>query len=133
MEDCLLKLHLNICPLDVSRCFSSISLYSHVGTTSSQTCAGRQSAGRAAPVPTLPCRQLSYSGAACLAPGDPGRSQTPVPLLKTKKQWERSQRHNRKRYHESSREGNAISGLVTSSPIITLLFKHNKRMIRNNA
>lgn len=55
-----------------------------VGTASFQTCFWRRPSGRAAPEPAPPFPRPSCSGAACLVPGDPGRSGTPVPLLVTK-------------------------------------------------
>lgn len=57
-----------------------------VGTAFFQTCFCWPPSGRAAPEPALPFPRLSYSGAACLVPDDPGRSRTPVPLLVTNKQ-----------------------------------------------
>lgn len=57
-----------------------------VGTAAFQTCFWRRPSGRAAPEPALPFPRPSCSGAACLVPGDPGRSRTPVLLLITNKQ-----------------------------------------------
>lgn len=57
-----------------------------VGTASFQTCFSRRLFGWVAPEPALPFPQPSCSGAACLVPGGPGRSRTPVPLLVTNKQ-----------------------------------------------
>lgn len=68
---------------------SGVSVLLHVGIVSFQMSVWRQLAHRAAPVPTLPHQQPSYSGAAFPAPDDPGQSQIPCPLLGTDKEWVR--------------------------------------------